>query len=118
MSSLSITDRLFFESEDFDKSAVEGLVSDTLRGADDGELFLEYAQSESVSLDDGKIKNAAYNTTHGFGLRRINDEATGYAHSSVLTLEALRRAASGVQAIAIYDEAHEAVRPVATAAAE
>ena len=38
---------------------------------DDGELFLEYSQSESVALDDGRIKSAAFDTTQGFGLRAV-----------------------------------------------
>ncbi len=33
-------------------------VGEALEGADDGELFLEYRQSESVSLDDGRIRSA------------------------------------------------------------
>ena len=104
MSSLSITDRLFFESSDFEKNAVEATVSEALRNVDDGELFLEYCQSESASLDDGKIKNASFNTTQGFGLRLVSGEATGYAHSSVLSLDALRRAADGVTAVGAKGE--------------
>ena len=99
MPSLPITDRLFFETSDFEENAVEKIVAEALRGADDGELFLEYSQSEAVALDDGRIRNASFNTSQGFGLRLISGEATGYAHSSVLSIEALKRAAEGVAAV-------------------
>ena len=38
---------------------------------DDGELFLEYQESESISLDDGRIRSAGFDTTLGFGLRAV-----------------------------------------------
>ena len=67
---------------------------------DDGELFLEYSQSESVALDDGRIKSAAFDTTQGFGLRAVAGEAAGYAHASELSEPAMRRAAAAVRAVA------------------
>ncbi|WP_207458583.1 metalloprotease TldD [Azospirillum sp. SYSU D00513] len=99
MSALAITDDLFFNRAGLDRSRVESVVADALRGADDGELFLEYAQSESLGWDDGKLKSASFDTTQGFGLRSIAGEATGYAHASTLSEEAIRRAASTVQAV-------------------
>ena len=70
---------------------------DTLRkatdGADDGELFLERRRSEALVLDDGRIKNASYDASEGFGLRAVKGDVTGYAHSSELSESALRRAA-------------------------
>ncbi|HYH18057.1 MAG TPA: metalloprotease TldD, partial [Azospirillum sp.] len=70
-----------------------------LRGADDGELYLEYAQSESLGWDDGKLKSASFDTTQGFGLRAIAGEATGFAHASNLSEDAIRRAAETVRAV-------------------
>ena len=67
---------------------------------DDGELFLEYSQSESLALDDGRIKSAAFDTTQGFGLRAVAGEAAGYAHASELSEAAIRRAATTVRAVA------------------
>ena len=40
-------------------SGSSALVAEALAGMDDGELFLEYSQSESLALDDGRIKSAA-----------------------------------------------------------
>ena len=99
MSALAITDDLFFNRAGLDRSRVESVVADALRGADDGELFLEYAQSESLGWDDGKLKSASFDTTQGFGLRSIAGEATGYAHASTLSEDAIRRAAVTVQAV-------------------
>ena len=67
-------------------------------GADDGELFLERRLSESVSFDDGRVKSASYNAAEGFGLRAVRGEVTGYAHSTHMTIEALRRAGQTARA--------------------
>ena len=99
MADISTTEDLFFSRTGMDKSAVEGVVVDVLNGCDDGELFLEYKASESLTFDDGRIKNAAYNTAQGFGLRAVVGEATGYAHSTTLSEDAVLRAANTVNAI-------------------
>jgi TldD protein len=90
---------LFFTRADLDQGRVEGIVADALDGADDGELFLEYRQSESFTFDDGRLKNASFDTSQGFGLRAVSDESTGYAHASELSEAAIRRAADAVQAV-------------------
>jgi len=79
--------------------AAERIVRQTLSGSDDGELFLEYREGEQISLDDGRIQNAGFDTTLGFGLRVVAGEATGYAHAGVLSESALRRAADSVAAV-------------------
>ncbi len=71
-------------------------------GADDGELFLERRRSESIVLDDGRIKNASYDASEGFGLRAIRGEVAGYAHSTEISEHALRRAAQTAR-IAVGD---------------
>ena len=63
------------------------------QGAEDGELFLERRRSESLVLDDGRIRNAGYDASEGFGLRAVNGEAAGYAHSTEISQAALDRAA-------------------------
>ena len=99
MTDLTLTDDLFFTKTGMDQARVEKLVGDALSGMDDGELFLEYCQSESLTLDDGRIKSASFDTTQGFGLRALSDEATGYAHASELSEEAIRRAGETVRAV-------------------
>src|SRR5438105_4990119 len=100
MTDLAVTDALFFERTGMSPARVEALVAEALAGMDDGELFLEYSQSESVALDDGRIKSASFDTTQGFGLRAVADEAAGYAHSSEISEAAIRRAAATVRAVA------------------
>src|SRR5277367_567101 len=93
------TGDLFFGEAGLDRDAVQTLVDDALRDSDDGELFLEFRQSESFSFDDGRLKAATFDTMQGFGLRAVAGEATGYAHASELSEAAIRRAANTVRAV-------------------
>ena len=99
MSDLVATDELFFNRAGLALGRVQGIVDDALIGADDGELFLEYRQSESLVFDDGHLKSASFDTAQGFGLRAVSGEATGYAHASELSESAIRRAADTVKAV-------------------
>src|SRR3954462_1211441 len=90
---------LFFTQTGMERSRVQGLLDRTLHGADDGELFLEYRQTESFAFDDGRLKAATYDTTQGFGLRAVSGEATGYAHASELSEAAITRAAEAVSVV-------------------
>jgi len=82
-----------------DRSRVDAELARGLGGADDGELFLEYRQSEVLLFDNGRLKQATYDTSQGFGLRAVKDEAVGYAHASDISHAALARAADAVQAV-------------------
>jgi TldD protein len=93
-STISLLDRAGLDRRDARKHLARGL-----EGADDGELYLEYAQSEMLVFDNGRLKQATYNTDQGFGLRAVKDEAVGYAHSSDLSEAALARAADAVRAV-------------------
>jgi TldD protein len=99
VSDLTTTDNLFFEKAGLDQSRTQKIVDDALIGADDGELYLEYCQAESVSYDDGRVRNASFDTMQGFGLRAIADEATGYSHSAELNEDAIKRAGDTVRAV-------------------
>ncbi len=99
MSDIAAAEELFFTRTGLDRARVDGIVGDALNGADDGELFLEYAQSESFVFDDGQLKNASYDTTQGFGLRAVAGETAGYSHSNELSEAALKRAADTVRAV-------------------
>ncbi|MBT5075225.1 MAG: metalloprotease TldD [Rhodospirillales bacterium] len=90
---------LFFSRTDLTRSGAEAILAGALNGADDGELFLEYSVSESFSFDDGRLRSANADTSQGFGLRAIADEATGYAHGSEFSDAALKRAADTVHAV-------------------
>jgi TldD protein len=100
-SAMAVTDRLFFDrdGQSLDRAAAERITARALDAADDGELFLEYRESESISLDDGRIRAAGFDTRLGFGLRAVAGEAAGYAHAGEVSEAALRRAASSVSAV-------------------
>ena len=76
-----------------DRQTALSILQDSLVGADDGELFLERTRSESIVLDDGRIRSSSYTSDQGFGLRAVSAETVGYAHSTEMTEAALRRAA-------------------------
>ena len=99
MTDISRLNRLFFDNTDLDHTRLESIVDDSLTGADDGELFLEYRQSESFSFDDGRLKGASFDTSQGFGLRAISGECTGYGHASELSEAAIRRAGQTVKTV-------------------
>ena len=77
-----------------DRDSALGTLREAVAGADDGELFLERRRSESLVLDDGRIRNATYDAAEGFGLRAVRGDVAGYAHSTQVTESALRRAAA------------------------
>src|SRR3974390_906424 len=82
-----------------DRDKVRTLIGRGLEGADDGELFLEYKQSEVLHFDNSRLKQATYDTSQGFGLRAVKGEAVGYAHASDMSEAALARAADAVRAV-------------------
>ncbi|NWG25952.1 MAG: metalloprotease TldD [Pseudorhodoplanes sp.] len=88
-----------FDRAGLDRANTARIVSRGLEGADDGELFLEYRQSEALLFDNGRLKQATYDTAQGFGLRAVKDEAVGYAHASDLSEQAIIRAADAVRAV-------------------
>jgi TldD protein len=94
-----------------DRAATRRHLARGLEGADDGELFLEYKQSEVLLFDNGRLKQATYDTAQGFGLRAVKDEAVGYAHASDLSDAAIARAAEAVRAVKGGYSGHYAAAP-------
>ncbi len=80
----------------FDSHLDEGRALTHLRaatdGAEDGELFIERRRSEALVFDDGRLKTASFDASEGFGLRAVNGETAGYAHSTDLSEAGLARA--------------------------
>jgi len=114
MSDLATTDELFFERTGLDRERSEAQVNDALAGCDDGELFLEYCQTESLNFDDGRLKTASFDTSQGFGLRAVAGETIGYAHASELSEAALKRAAETVKTVHSGKKAATAAAPKPT----
>ena len=63
-SPIAATDALFFDRPGavLDRSDAERITGGALADMDDGELFLEYRESEQLSLDDGRIRSAGFDT--------------------------------------------------------
>src|ERR1700681_2827885 len=103
---ISLLDRAGLDRDDARRHLAHGL-----EGADDGELFLEYCQSEMLAFDNGRLKQATYDTSQGFGLRAVKDEAVGYAHASDVSEAAIERAADAVRAVKGGYSGHYAAPP-------
>lgn len=117
MADLATTDELFFRRTGLDRARVEAVVADALAGTDDGELFLEYRQSEALAFDDGRLRSASFDTSQGFGLRAVAGETTGYAHSAEISMPAIERAAETVKAVRAGHGGQAGDGPAATNAA-
>ncbi|SFL23376.1 metalloprotease TldD [Shimia haliotis] len=75
-----------------DEAAALRLLRQATEGAEDGELFLERRSSEALVFDDGRLKTSSFDAAQGFGLRAVNGEVSGYAHSSDISEAAIARA--------------------------
>ena len=116
MNHLSVTDELFFAQADsrLDRDETARQVARALAGADDGELFLEYRESEQIALDDGRVRSASFDSELGFGLRAVAGEAVGFAHSDELSDASVSRAADTVAEVARNRQGVSGAAPRAT----
>ena len=85
------------KNSELDISTASRIVSDTLNKCDDGELYLEDSKSESIILDDNKIKSSAYKSDLGYGLRAITGEVVAYSHSSDLSKQSLNESSKNLK---------------------
>jgi TldD protein len=99
MTDLANLDHSLASATDLGIDRLAALLGEGLAGVDDGELFLEYRETESLAFDDGRLKSAAFDTSSGFGLRGVAGEAIGYAHSRELSEAAIRRAIDAMQPV-------------------
>ena len=80
----------------------QALARETLKGCDDGELYMQFSASESFGFDDGRLKTADYSRNAGFGLRGVSGEMTGFAHANEISAAAISRAG---ETLALLDPA-------------
>ena len=104
-------DTIFFENNDLNKLDAEKIVSKSLSGAEDGELYMQSSENENFSFDDGKLKIANSNKNIGFGLRSLSGEVVGYAHASEISKKALERAGETVKGIISKDHRNIDISP-------
>jgi TldD protein len=99
---------------DVSREQVEKALQQALSGCEDGELYLEYGQSEGLVFDNGRLKAGNFSTGQGFGLRAVSGEVSAYAHSGELSLASLKRAADAVSSISHGADVRYAAGPKGT----
>ena len=67
---------------------------------DYGDLYFQYSQHESWSMDEGTVKSGNYGIDQGVGIRAVSGEKTGFAYSDEIQFSALTDAAEAAKSIA------------------
>ena len=83
--------------DDIGRDQVSSMVQKALHGSDDGELFFETTPSESFLFDDGRLKNANFDISSGFGSRLVSGDITGYANSTILNKQSIKSSLDVIQ---------------------
>jgi len=86
----------FFDKSDLSRKDVDEIVSETLKNCDDGEIYFENSKSESILLDDNKIKSSNYSSDLGFGFRAVSNEVVAYSHSNEISRNSLKQSANNL----------------------
>jgi len=77
--------------------------------ADDGDLYIEHSASESLALEEGRVKHVSASTHQGMGARVIKGESAGHAFTDRFDHGALMQAGKSARAIA---ESGSSIAPV------
>jgi len=88
--------RFGITSTDLDKVLARALD----KKADYADLYFEYRLNESISLEEGMVKNTSQSTANGVGVRVLAESKTGYAYTDDITIENLELAARTARYIA------------------
>ncbi len=89
----------FLEKFDLGDNALLNLVGDSLRGAEDGELYCESKEAENLTWQDGRVENASYLKDEGFGLRRVNGDCALIVSGNDFKPELITEAARNLRAV-------------------
>ena len=73
----------------------DSIVSETLNNCDDGELYIEDTKSETIVLDDNKIKSSNYTSDLGYGFRAVTGDTVAYSHSNEISEKSLNYQSDG-----------------------
>ena len=96
-----------------ERDAVQGAIATALaRGGDFAEVFVEDRRTTGITLDDRKVEELTSGRDRGAGIRVISGETTGFAHTTDLSPEGLKRAAEAASSVA--RSGGSAVRSVAS----
>lgn len=98
---MQFRDSIFAERFQITRADLENYLGEALaQGGDYADLYFEYLQTSSISIDESMVKSAAQGVSMGVGVRVISGERTGYAYSDDLSPEKIRGAAKVAACIA------------------
>ncbi|MFL6214253.1 MAG: metalloprotease TldD [Blastocatellia bacterium] len=92
----------------------ELLATALARGGNYADLYFEYRENNSVSLEERIIKATSRSITQGVGVRVIAGEKTGYAYTAEIGYDAIKQAAATASFIARTSGTTEALGVNAT----
>ncbi len=75
----------------------DSIVSETLNNCDDGELYIEDTKSETIVLDDNKIKSSNYTSDLGYGFRAVTGDTVAYSHSNEISEKSLENSSENLK---------------------
>lgn len=98
---LGIFEQRFGVSPEMLRKVLQAALS---KGGEFADLYLEYATSNQVEMEDDIVKESSEDIRLGIGIRVLKGQKTGYGYTSDLELDAMRRAALTAAAIASAGE--------------
>src|SRR5919109_659339 len=92
----------FFDTKyGIDATSLQRVLGKTLGPqVDYADLYFQYQVSDTVSLEEGLVKQASKHISQGVGVRALAGEKTGYAFSDEITVPNLELAAQTARQIA------------------
>ena len=87
----------FLKNSELTFEKAKQIVDDTLQSCDDGELYLEDTKSETIILDDNKIKSSDYSTDLGYGFRAVTGDVVAYSHSNEISDKSLKNSSDNLK---------------------
>src|SRR5690242_21246675 len=98
---MQFSDSVFASRFNITRQDLESYLGEALsQGGDYADLYFEYLQTSSISIDESMVKSAAEGVSLGVGVRVIAGERTGYAYSDDLSPDKVRKAARVAACIA------------------
>lgn len=91
------TDPVGFFRDICDLDAVESASLEAFCGKVLGELFIEYKESEEIRIENGVVQAPHLDCSHGFGLRTFSGDSTRYSYSSLVNVNAIKKAVQAVK---------------------
>ncbi len=103
---------LFFEQNfGLDAASIQKLLAQALeKGGDYADIYAQYGINNSLSLEEGIIKNATKSIAAGVGIRVVKGDQTGYAYVEDITPQNLAKAAQTAAAIANEKKSFPAIK--------